>query len=53
MSYDIFAMVVNFIYNARHPNQIAIALVELQNISCVYMAKQVKGLLGVFWFVHT
>ncbi len=51
VSYDIFAMVVNSIYNAWHPNQIVIALFELQNTSCVYMAKQVKGLLGVFWFI--
>jgi hypothetical protein len=51
VGYDIFAMVVNFIYNAWHPNQITIALFEVQNASCVYMAKQVKGLLEVFWFI--
>jgi hypothetical protein len=51
VGYDIFAMVVNFIYNAWHPNQIIIALFEVQNASCVYMAKQVKGLLEVFWFI--
>ncbi len=42
-SYDIFAIVVNFIDGAWHPNHITIGLFEVQNISNAYIEKQMKG----------
>jgi hypothetical protein len=56
-SYDIFAMVVNFIDDAWHPTHITIGLFEVQNISNAYMEKQMKGYWGllVYWtrLLHT
>ncbi len=50
MGYDTFAMVVNFIDDAWHPNHITIGLFEVQKISNAYMEKQMKGYWG-YWII--